>query len=199
MAINKQAIVDAVFQGAGDAGQEPDPADHVVLQRRRSRTTNTIRRRPRPLLEAAGVKDLSMKVWAMPVARPYMLERPARGRADPGGLREDRRQGRDRLLRMGRVSRAVEGQGPRRRRDPRLDRRQRRSGQLPRHAARLRCRRRQQPRAVVQRGVRRPGHRRRKEAADQAERTKLYEEAQVVFKQRGAVGDARPLAGRSCR
>ena len=34
MAINKQAIVDAVFQGAGDVGQEPDPADHVVLQRR---------------------------------------------------------------------------------------------------------------------------------------------------------------------
>ena len=25
------------------------------------------------MLEAAGVKDLSMKVWAMPVARPYML------------------------------------------------------------------------------------------------------------------------------
>ncbi len=25
------------------------------------------------MLEDAGVKDLSMKVWAMPVARPYML------------------------------------------------------------------------------------------------------------------------------
>ncbi len=24
-------------------------------------------------LEAAGVKDLSMKIWAMPVSRPYML------------------------------------------------------------------------------------------------------------------------------
>jgi hypothetical protein len=31
MAINKQAIIDAVFQGAGQAGQEPDPADHVVV------------------------------------------------------------------------------------------------------------------------------------------------------------------------
>jgi dipeptide transport system substrate-binding protein len=25
------------------------------------------------MLEAAGVKDLKMKIWAMPVARPYML------------------------------------------------------------------------------------------------------------------------------
>ena len=34
MAINKQAIIDAVFQGAGQAAEEPDPADDVVLQRR---------------------------------------------------------------------------------------------------------------------------------------------------------------------
>ena len=32
-----------------------------------------------------------------------------------------------------------------------------------------------------------------KQTADQAERTKLYEQAQVVFKQRGAVGTDRPL------
>ncbi len=60
------------------------------------------------MLEEAGVKDLSMKVWAMPVARPYMLERAARRRTDPVRLRQDRRQGRDRLLRMGRISRKVE-------------------------------------------------------------------------------------------
>ncbi len=30
-AINKQAIIEAVFQGAGTDGQEPDPADDVVL------------------------------------------------------------------------------------------------------------------------------------------------------------------------
>ena len=35
-------------------------------------------------------------------------------------------------LRMGRVSRSRQGEGPRRRRSSRLDRRQRRSGQLPR-------------------------------------------------------------------
>ena len=31
MAINKQAIIDAVFQGAGQGGEEPDPADDLVL------------------------------------------------------------------------------------------------------------------------------------------------------------------------
>ena len=31
MAINKQAIVDARVPGRGNAGQEPDPADHVVV------------------------------------------------------------------------------------------------------------------------------------------------------------------------
>ena len=35
-----------------------------------------------------------------------------------------------------------------------------------------------------------------KTASDQAERTKLYEQAQVVFKREAPVGDARPLAGR---
>ena len=37
---------------------------------RPSRTTSTIRKRPRQLLEAAGVEDLSMKLWGMPVHAP---------------------------------------------------------------------------------------------------------------------------------
>ena len=150
--------------GRGDAGEEPDPADDVVLQRRhRGRYLRSGRgeggarggRRGGPVDEGlgdAGVASLH-------------AERAARGGADPGGFRQDRRDRRDRLLRMGRVSRALEGEGPRRRGDPRLDRRQRRPGQLPRRAARLRRGRRQQPRPVVQRGVRqarlgRQGHRR---------------------------------------
>jgi dipeptide transport system substrate-binding protein len=70
MAINKQAILDAVFQGAGQVGQEPDPADHVVLQRRhpgRSYDPEAAKK----MLAEAGVTDLSMKIWAMPVQRPY--------------------------------------------------------------------------------------------------------------------------------
>jgi dipeptide transport system substrate-binding protein len=70
MAINKQAILDAVFQGAGKAAKNPipptiwsyndsiidDPYDPVAA---------------RKMLEEAGVKDLNMEIWAMPVQRPY--------------------------------------------------------------------------------------------------------------------------------
>jgi dipeptide transport system substrate-binding protein len=70
MAINKQAILDAVFQGAGKAAKNPipptiwsyneavvdDPYDPEAAQK---------------ILAEEGVKDLKMKIWAMPVQRPY--------------------------------------------------------------------------------------------------------------------------------
>lgn len=70
MAIDKQAILDAVFQGAGKAAKNPipptiwsyndaitdDPHDPVAA---------------RKMLDEAGVKDLNMEIWAMPVQRPY--------------------------------------------------------------------------------------------------------------------------------
>lgn len=70
MAINKTAIIDAVFQGSGQIAKNPipptmwsyndkiqdDPYDPAAAKK---------------LLNEAGVKDLSMKVWAMPVSRPY--------------------------------------------------------------------------------------------------------------------------------
>ena len=70
MAINKQAIMDAVFQGAGQPAKNPipptmwsyndamidDPYDPEAAKK---------------LLAEAGVSGLKMKVWAMPVARPY--------------------------------------------------------------------------------------------------------------------------------
>ena len=69
-AINKQAIIDAVFQGVGTAAVAPlpptswgynpdlvdDPYDPEAAKAE---------------LEAAGVSGLSMKIWAMPVQRPY--------------------------------------------------------------------------------------------------------------------------------
>jgi len=69
MAINKQAILDAVFQGSGQAAKNPipptmwsyndavtdDPYDPDAAKK---------------MLEEAGVTDLSMKIWAMPVQRP---------------------------------------------------------------------------------------------------------------------------------
>ena len=70
MAINKQGILDAVYQGAGKIAKNPfpptiwsyndaivdDPYDPAAAKK---------------ALAEAGVKDLNMKVWAMPVSRPY--------------------------------------------------------------------------------------------------------------------------------
>ncbi|MBH0236789.1 ABC transporter substrate-binding protein [Methylobrevis albus] len=69
-AINKDAILEAVFQGSGQAAKNPipptmwsyndatvdDPYDPEAAKAE---------------LEAAGVSGLKMKVWAMPVQRPY--------------------------------------------------------------------------------------------------------------------------------
>ncbi|MCR4282149.1 MAG: ABC transporter substrate-binding protein [Bauldia sp.] len=70
MAMNKQEIIDAVFQGTGKVAKNPipptmwsyddstvdDPYDPEAAKK---------------LLADAGVSNLSMKVWAMPVQRPY--------------------------------------------------------------------------------------------------------------------------------
>ncbi len=70
MAINKQAIIDAVFQGSGKIAKNPipptmwsyntaitdDPYDPVAAKK---------------MLEDEGAGGLKMKIWAMPVARPY--------------------------------------------------------------------------------------------------------------------------------
>lgn len=72
MAINKKAIIDAVFQGAATVAKNPIPPgmwsynDAVKDDRYDPEAAKAA-------LDAAGVRDLSMKIWAMPVSRPYML------------------------------------------------------------------------------------------------------------------------------
>ncbi|WP_218014032.1 ABC transporter substrate-binding protein [Rubellimicrobium roseum] len=71
MAMNKQAIIDAVFQGTGETAKNPIPPTMWSY----SEETQDDAYDPeaaRQMLEEAGVTDLSMKVWAMPVQRPYM-------------------------------------------------------------------------------------------------------------------------------
>lgn len=71
MSINKQAIVDAVYQGMGQVAKSPMPPtmwgynDKVEDFKYDPETA-------RKMLDEAGVKDLKMKLWAMPVSRPYM-------------------------------------------------------------------------------------------------------------------------------
>lgn len=70
MAINKEAILQAVFQGAGKVAKNPIPPTIWSYN-------DAIKDDPydpeaaKKMLADAGVKDLKMKIWAMPVQRPY--------------------------------------------------------------------------------------------------------------------------------
>lgn len=71
MAMNKQAIIAAIFQGMGQVAKNPLPPamwgynDAVADDKYDPEAA-------RKMLDDAGVKDLKMKIWAMPVSRPYM-------------------------------------------------------------------------------------------------------------------------------
>jgi dipeptide transport system substrate-binding protein len=71
MAVNKKAIIDAVYQGSGQAAINPIPPSMWGYNK-------DVKDDPydpeaaKKMLEEAGVKDLHMKIWAMPVQRPYM-------------------------------------------------------------------------------------------------------------------------------
>ena len=70
MAIDKQAIIDVVFQGSGQIAKNPIPPtmwsynDAVVDDAYDPEAAKA-------MLAEAGAEGLSMKVWAMPVQRPY--------------------------------------------------------------------------------------------------------------------------------
>ena len=70
MAINKQAIIDAVFEGQGAVAKNPLPPTMWSYN-------DAVEDDPydpeaaKALLAEAGQEGLTMKIWAMPVARPY--------------------------------------------------------------------------------------------------------------------------------
>jgi dipeptide transport system substrate-binding protein len=70
MAIDKQAILDAVFQGSGKVAKNPIPPTIWSYN-------DAVEDYPydpdaaRKLLDEAGVSDLKTDIWAMPVQRPY--------------------------------------------------------------------------------------------------------------------------------
>jgi dipeptide transport system substrate-binding protein len=70
MAINKQAILDAVFQGAGTVAKNPIPPT-IWSYREETEDDPYDPEAAKKMLEEEGVTDLSMKIWAMPVQRPY--------------------------------------------------------------------------------------------------------------------------------
>ncbi len=72
MAVNKQAIVDAVFQGAAAVAKNPIPPT-MWSYNDAIEDDKFDPEAAKKLLADAGVSGLKMKIWAMPVARPYML------------------------------------------------------------------------------------------------------------------------------
>ena len=70
MAIDKKAILDVVFQGSGEVAKNPIPP---TMWSYSDATKDDVYdpEAARKMLADAGVKDLAMKIWAMPVQRPY--------------------------------------------------------------------------------------------------------------------------------
>jgi dipeptide transport system substrate-binding protein len=70
MAIDKQAIIDVVFQGSGKIAKNPIPPtiwsynDDIV-------DDPYDPDQAKAMLAAEGIENLQMKIWAMPVQRPY--------------------------------------------------------------------------------------------------------------------------------
>jgi dipeptide transport system substrate-binding protein len=70
MAINKEAIIDAVFQGAGKVAKNPIPP--TIWSYNEATVDDPYDpAKAKAALAAEGVKGLKMKIWAMPVQRPY--------------------------------------------------------------------------------------------------------------------------------
>jgi len=71
MAVNKKAIIDAVYQGSGQVAINPIPPT-MWGYNKDIKDDPYDPAKAKKMLEEAGVKDLHMKIWAMPVQRPYM-------------------------------------------------------------------------------------------------------------------------------
>ncbi|MFA3916690.1 ABC transporter substrate-binding protein [Ruegeria hyattellae] len=70
MAIDKQAIIDVVFQGSGQIAKNPIPPtmwsyNEAIVDDEYNPE------KAKELLAAEGVEKLDLKIWAMPVQRPY--------------------------------------------------------------------------------------------------------------------------------
>ncbi len=70
MAIDKQAIIDVVFQGSGQIAKNPIPPT-IWSYNEATVDDGYDPEAAKAALAAEGVSDLSMKIWAMPVQRPY--------------------------------------------------------------------------------------------------------------------------------
>ncbi|MBK0326849.1 ABC transporter substrate-binding protein [Rhodobacteraceae bacterium F11138] len=70
MAIDKQAIIDVVFQGSGEIAKNPIPPT-MWSYNDAVEDDAFDPEAAKAMLAEEGVSDLKMKIWAMPVQRPY--------------------------------------------------------------------------------------------------------------------------------
>ncbi|MEM7222866.1 MAG: ABC transporter substrate-binding protein [Pseudomonadota bacterium] len=70
MAIDKQAIIDVVFQGAGKAATNPIPPT-IWSYNEEIEDYPYDPEKAKEMLKEAGVEGLKTNIWAMPVQRPY--------------------------------------------------------------------------------------------------------------------------------
>ena len=183
MAIDKESILKSVYQGQGQVAKNPIPP---ILWS----YNNAVKDYPfdvakaKEMLAKAGYPERLRSRPLVPAGDAAVQpRRQADGRADPGRLGEDRRQGEARHLRMGRVPQAQQDRragGD----DVRLVGRQRRS----RTTSSCRCwaARRSRAAATSRAGATRTSRTLIIKAAQtpkQADRAKLYEQAQVIFKE----------------
>ena len=70
MAINKESIIDAVFQGAGKIAKNPIPPT-IWSYNESTKDYPYDPEGAKKLLAEAGVSNLETDIWAMPVQRPY--------------------------------------------------------------------------------------------------------------------------------
>ncbi|MGI9318393.1 MAG: ABC transporter substrate-binding protein [bacterium] len=70
MAINKEAIIEGVFQGAGKVAKNPIPPT-IWSYNDATVDDGYDPAAAKAMLEEAGVSGVSTKIWAMPVQRPY--------------------------------------------------------------------------------------------------------------------------------
>ncbi|MDJ0609901.1 MAG: ABC transporter substrate-binding protein [Kiloniellales bacterium] len=70
MAVNKQAILDVVFQGAGKAAKNPIPPT-IWSYNDKIEDYPYDPEKAKAMLAEAGVSGLKTNIWAMPVQRPY--------------------------------------------------------------------------------------------------------------------------------
>ncbi|WP_099825086.1 ABC transporter substrate-binding protein [Oceaniglobus indicus] len=70
MAIDKQTIIDVVFQGSGQIAKNPIPPT-MWSYNQAVEDDAYDPEKAKEMLAAEGVENLDMKIWAMPVQRPY--------------------------------------------------------------------------------------------------------------------------------